>query len=453
MANEAIYVTPELKKRLIRDANEAEMTLDEYLASRVGGKAASPSTGGTNGNGGAVLTPHAQRVRERLEEMQDLYMMKAMSTGQTPTLSSAPSADAATEKLLARLDRIEERLEARQAAPAEDTLGLNQAIRSAIQMRAMTPIFKVIGGDEDGSGGNKLFREYEKELREKVDKVQADMLQQLRAKDAQIADIKDAQSAARLEDMREMVHGLENRIGELTDQVRTGPQSQQATVVDQLTTALNQAAQVQTVLETLAKKNQPAPPAAGDKQDTIHTIAYLANELSGAVSKGLEAVARVNMAQHGGNPDAIGRMPAPGAPPPTYQPQYVETRTPARPSAAPGRMRANPPNSATRVQPGTRLTFEGGRQPPISAPAAQASPRAAFGPHRRTDIAAAPRPGGGQVPRAARRADLSRAVPGPSGGNIPTDRKGSRAGLRHEQQPAARAGECAPISTGRGGVR
>ncbi len=368
--NEAIYVSPELKKRLIREAVACGMTLDEYLAAHPGPQ---PPSSSENGNG------HAQPEEDHsflggssgsMKELKELFMMRALSNGQGIPGMTVDAGGGSNRELLARLDRIEGRLEARRAGPVEDDLGLDGIIRQSLRYRMMAPILRSIGGDEDSGGGNKALREYEKEMRDRVEKIQTQMLTEMRSKDQELARIRESNSEARIADMKDVVNGLKEEIGGLTSQLQNGPVSQQDSVATHLTEALQQASAVQTALDQIAKRGQPPPPTTGP-QSTVETIAYLANELSGAVSKGLEAVARVNAAQRGHNPDAIGRMPPPGQPVPPYQPAYVDTPPQRQPAARPPARRAPPAPDTPTVGRGMRMPFEGARAPSPAPPPTQ----------------------------------------------------------------------------------
>ena len=254
MPNEPIYVSPELKKRLIREANEANLTLDEYIASNAGEKGKpSNNSGSSNPVVAAPVSSRATRTRERLEELEDLWMMRAASAGQAP----GGGADPAIERLATKLERIEERLQNPKTTGGSDDLGMDSTIRSAIKYRMMVPIMKAFGSGEDGEG-SKASREYEKEMRERVEKVQAQMVQEMRDKDKELAGIREKASEERLVDFRSQVASFEKRIGDLTEQIRSAPLGQQGSVAAQLTDALTQAAAVQKALDDIA--HHAAPP-------------------------------------------------------------------------------------------------------------------------------------------------------------------------------------------------
>jgi len=374
MSPEPIYISPELKKSLIRGANAANLTLDEYVASLTAEKVGPQPNGSSGAARTAPVSDARLRSRERLEEMQDMWMMRAASMGQPVPGMMGDAPNAALDRLNARFDKLEERLEARSATPANDELGLDAILRSVVKYRAMAPVIKLIGGDEDGTGPSKLQREAEKELRERIDKAQERFLAELREKDKELAGIRDAANQARVEDLKSVVTGLEDQIGTLSDRLQQGGPSQQGNVAEQLTAALTQASQVQQALTNIANANRPPAPTPGGEKNTVETIAYLANELSGAVSKGLEAVARVNAAQKGHNPDAIGHMPAPGAPPPVYRPDYPTAPPPRRTTTQGRTLRAQAGPPAAPAPPGMKMVFEGPRSPapgpevPFTAP-------------------------------------------------------------------------------------
>jgi len=374
MANEAIYVSPELKKRLIREAVACGMTLDEYLAAHPGPQ---PATSNENGNG------HAEPQEEEslfggasstMKQMRELYMMRALSNGQPIPGMTGDSGGGSDRRVLDRLESIERRLEARTAAAPVDDMGIDAILKSVIKYRAMGPVLSMLDGSGGGGGPGSANREMEKELRGAVDRVRDQMLIELRAKDTQISGIQQAAAEARIADMKSVVESLRDEISSLSTRLENGPSAQQGNVADQLTQSLQQAAAVQSALEALSKRGQPPPPTTGP-QSTVETIAYLANELSGAVSKGLEAVARVNAAQRGHNPDAIGRMPPPGQPAPSYRPAYVDTPPQRPPPQRPPARRAPPATDTPTVGRGMRMPFEGARPPsppppPLQEPAA-----------------------------------------------------------------------------------
>ncbi|HTT14806.1 MAG TPA: hypothetical protein VMG14_03920 [Thermoplasmata archaeon] len=371
MAAEPIYVSPEAKKRLIREANEAGLTLDEYLATRGAAHRAAPKNGASGTAPAPASGSRSERVREMLDQMTDMYMMRSLSSGVMPPGLSAQGESPILNQLLERMERLEDHIGAKGSHDQGDDLELNSILKQAMRYRMMAPILKTIAGDDESGGGSKFAREYEKEMRARVDKVQDDLLKELRERDKTLSDFKEKSNEARLADYRDTVRGLEDRIETLSETIHNGTPGQQGSAAMQLKETLDQAAAVATALEALANRNRPQAPPPGSEKSGVETIAYLANELSGAVSKGLEAFARVNAAGKGHNPDAIGRMPPPGQGPPVYAPAYAG-QPPGRPQTPPPRaMRPAGPPPSTIMPPGARLPFERQIQPsagPVPGP-------------------------------------------------------------------------------------
>jgi hypothetical protein len=387
MPTEQVFTSSETKKRWTREANDRGLTLDEYMAILQPPGATPKENGDRPPSGGSTAEERRQRRREQMDEMQEMAMSRWMMGGGGPPPNMDGGQNPMLQQILDRLGRLEDREPPHRAASDEDDFDLGQIMRMGMKFKMAQPLMRAFDSGEGAEGGSKLSREIEKELRDRMEAQQEKMLGELRARDAQLTDLKDKANEQRIEDLKTTVRAHEDQIAALIDQLRNPAPGQGGPIASQLTEALKQAADVQAALDAMVKRNAPPPPTSGGQRDTVETIAYLANELGGAVSKGLEAVARVNAANRGISPDSIGHMPPPGATPPVYQPQYAgqppagtpppraPPPRPRPPPAARQGLRTGPSAQGAQMGPGAKLTFEGARpSAPPQAPAAPEGP-------------------------------------------------------------------------------
>jgi hypothetical protein len=378
MPEEPVFLEGDLKRRALKAARENNTTVDEFLANAVNQALGTPANGHREAGAADARPPSSQRFGDMVDQMREVYMMRAMAGGQVPPGIFDGGGKSEITELREQVRELRELILDGGRRPTDEGLGADPIVKQAFDLKKMQTVLKAMGTDDDGGGGNRMFREYEKEMRERLEKMQDQQLRGMLEHNKEMADWKDKANEARLADYKGTVDSLAGQIADLSDRLERGPPNQQQGVAEQLTSALSQAAAVQDALTKIAKAGQPQAPVPGQQRDTIETIGYLANELSGAVSKGLEAVAKVNAANRGMDPNAMGRMPTAPQGPATYRPQYVpEPAARPAPRAASREMRAQASEAGATMPPGSRLPFEAPRRTGPNSPVAPAAQAAA----------------------------------------------------------------------------
>jgi hypothetical protein len=372
MTLEEIHVSSEVRRKISRQAKAAGMTEDEYIASAFSGVDAPTSEATPTRPAARAAGSRSERVQQMLDQMMEMQMIRALGNGQDPAAVGNPGNNALVEalnRLNERLDEMESGRRKGGPVESENDSWLRDTIKEGVRMKMVAPLLKSLGGEDDGTPMSKFIREQEREARDRFDALQKQLLEQNTAHTRELAEFREKAAEARLVDMKSVVDGLREEIGSLSDTVMRGPPGSTGNAAEQLQATLTQASAIAQALDGLSRRNAPEPPRPGEKRDTIETIGYLAQELSGAVSKGLEAVAKVNAANRGINPDVMGRMPYPPMQGAMHQPHYAPESPPAPARrAAPPRFPASAPPESAPTPDGMHLHSERPRAAPAAAP-------------------------------------------------------------------------------------